>query len=169
MLRGISNKRGFSLIDAIFALCITAIGIIAIMSIMPQGWKSSRSSDERSRAAMIMHGEIEKAQTLIANPCNADPTSSIVTSVTSAGGSSAVTGAETLFTVTKTFSQAGTWTGETGLSYKIWNMSVTVLWPGTSSGVSSTHQIMQMPEFAYPTSSSSPGICTQTGVSVSYN
>jgi Tfp pilus assembly protein PilV len=169
MLHGISNKRGFSLIDAIFALCITAIGIVAIMSIMPQGWISARSADERSRAAMIMHGELEKAQSLLSNPCNADPTSPIVTPVTSAGGSSGTTGAETLFTVTKTFSQAGTWRAGTGATYKIWDLSIQVTWPGSATGVTIYHQVAQLPEYAYPSNDNSPGVCSQTGINAKYN
>ncbi len=152
------------MIDALMALVITVFGVLAMLALMPQGWLSSRTSDERSRAAMIMHSEFENAQALLSNPCNAAPGPAYLKNISSSLLATVTTGAETLFTVTKTFALSGV----SGTS-NIWTVTVQVVWPGTSTGVSGTHQVIQQVDYTFPGQTSSPTTCVTTNNPVVYN
>jgi Tfp pilus assembly protein PilV len=144
-----------------FALVITAIGVLALMSIMPQGWASSRSSDERSRATMIMRGEMARVQVLLSNKCNSAPAGEYTKDVNSKGLEPASEGDS--FTVNKSFQNAGVMsTGE-----PIWWVTVQVLWPGTTAGVRETHQVIQRDEYVFPLRANTTNECSQTFI-VSY-
>jgi hypothetical protein len=144
MLPGHSSSKGFGMIDAIMALGITAIGLLALLSLMPQGWSTSRSSDERSRAAMIMHREFENMEALIANRCNPTPTvtTPYTKQVNASGQSTAITG-DQVFTVNKTITPVAGFANA-------WTVTVQVLWPGTTTGVRDSHQVVQQDDYTFP-------------------
>ena len=162
MLPGPSTNKGFGMIDAMMALAVTSIGILAFLSLMPQGWTSSRSSDERSRAAMIMHREFENMQALIANKCNPTPTAttSYTKQVTSSGGA-AITG-DQVFTVNKTITPVVVGTPSA------WTVTVQVVWPGTSTGVRDSHQVVQQDDYTFPLLAGSNNVCASSPT-VNYN
>jgi len=162
MLPGHSSKEGFGMIDAMMALCVTAIGVLALLSFLPLGWSSSRSSDERSRAAMIMHREFENMQALIANKCNPTPTvfTSYTKNVNSSGQGTAITG-DQVFRVNKTITPVA---GKPNA----WTVTVQVIWTGTSTGVRDSHQVVQQDDYTFPGLGGSTTVCASTS-SVSYN
>ena len=68
--RVVQDARGVSLLEAMIAVFLTAVGIMAIMSLQPTAWKTSARADYLGRAAMILSAELERRQALIMNPCN---------------------------------------------------------------------------------------------------
>lgn len=68
--KAIPGSRGVSLLEAMIAVFLTAIGILAIMSLQPTAWTAAAKSDYLGRAAMILSAELERQQTWIMNPCN---------------------------------------------------------------------------------------------------
>jgi len=164
VLPGHSSNKGFGLIDAIMALSVMAIGVLALLSLMPQGWSTARNSDERSRAAMIMHREFENVQALIANKCNQTPTVSTdytPKQVNSSGQTTAIAG-DQVFTVNKTIAPVA---GTTNM----WTITIQVTWPGTSTGLRDSHQVIQQDDYAMPiVAGSYPPLCSATN-NVNFN
>jgi hypothetical protein len=147
------------MIDAMMAICITAIGVLSLLSFMPQGWSSSRSSDSRGRAAMIMHREFENMQALIENKCNPTPTAATpyTKTVNSSGQGTAITGDQS-FTVNKTIPPVA---GKNNA----WTDTVQVIWPGTTTGVRDSHQIVQQDDYAFPVVAGTPNCSSNPTVS----
>jgi Tfp pilus assembly protein PilV len=159
MLQKILNNKGFTLIDALFAMVITTLGVLAMLTLLPQGWSSSRTSDDRSRAAMIMHSEFENVQALLSNKCNPAPIGSpFHKTINSSGLAAAIIGDQT-FTVDKTITGGPT----------IWTVTVQVTWPGTTTGVSDTHQVVQQDDFTFPSDGNTPPGCTSFTWTGTYN
>ena len=69
--RAVPGGRGVSLLEAMIAVFLTAVGIMAIMSLQPTAWKTAAKADYLGRAAMILSAELERQQAWIMNPCNA--------------------------------------------------------------------------------------------------
>jgi uncharacterized protein (TIGR02598 family) len=51
----VRGPEGFSLVEIMLALAIIAIGLIAIIGLIPQGIKSSRDASENTLVATIVH------------------------------------------------------------------------------------------------------------------
>lgn len=49
------NRAGFSLIEIMLALAVIAIGLIAIVGLIPRGVQASRDAADNTLAATIMH------------------------------------------------------------------------------------------------------------------
>ena len=45
MLRSLCNKTGEGLIEVLIAIFLTATGIMAVLSLQPQGWKTMAKAD----------------------------------------------------------------------------------------------------------------------------
>jgi hypothetical protein len=138
MLTGqICDKKGFGMIDAVMALCITLIGIAGLLSIMPIGWGLAGKSDMRTRAIEIMHRELENDEMLIMNPCNQFAVAVIPDKSVKSSGSTATLDGDASFTVHKEISQSTTG----------WLIMVRVLWDGTSNGVSESRLVIRQLDY----------------------
>ncbi|MCX5834714.1 MAG: prepilin-type N-terminal cleavage/methylation domain-containing protein [Deltaproteobacteria bacterium] len=73
MLSSLCNKRGITLIELMIAALITAVGIMALLSMHPTAWRATGRSDLMGRAAGILNEELETNEMLIMNPCNPIP------------------------------------------------------------------------------------------------
>ncbi len=58
MLTTVCNKRGLGIIEVLITLFLTAVGIMALLSMQPQSWKAASRSDFMGRAAGILHSEL---------------------------------------------------------------------------------------------------------------
>lgn len=72
MLTLIYNKKGLSMIEVLIALFLTMIGVMALISMQPQGWLLSGRSDYLGRAAEMLHEQLEINELNIMNQCNAN-------------------------------------------------------------------------------------------------
>jgi len=81
MLRLVCNSRGFSLIEAVIAMAVTMIAVLAIFSLVAPSWRTSTHSDEMGRAAHILYDHLQREEINIINPCNT-VTASVRTPVT---------------------------------------------------------------------------------------
>lgn len=61
------NNRGISIVEVLIAVFITAIGIIAVMSMQPMSWQTATKSDLLGRSASILHKELEEIELTIMN------------------------------------------------------------------------------------------------------
>jgi len=52
---GRGGQRGFSLVEIMVALVVIAVGLIAIVGLIPQGIQSSRSAADNTLVATIVH------------------------------------------------------------------------------------------------------------------
>ncbi len=59
MFKCLANTRGISLIEALIANFLIVIGVLALISVQPSGWRLSATSDLLGRAAGILQAELE--------------------------------------------------------------------------------------------------------------
>jgi Tfp pilus assembly protein PilV len=139
-LTGILTKKGFTMVDTVMAMCFVMIGVVAMLSIFPQSWALSGTSDMRSRAASVLYRELERDEQLIMNPCNQIVIGDIAAvSVYSSDYSTSKAGDRRL-TVTKNIANAGA---------NVWQITVTVAWAGSS--VQATRNVTRQDSFRFPT------------------
>lgn len=128
------NRSGISLIEVLIATLIVMVGVMAMLSMQPQGWVMAGQSDRLGKAAELLHEELEKNELNIMNLCAStslwgaelptDANTSISHSSTvTSSGQTAIAG-DTTYTVTTTI------TNRTQLS---WIVSVRVTMPVNKS------------------------------------
>ena len=160
MLTGHCNEKGFGMIDALMALCMVMLGVLALLATTPLGWSSSGTTDRRGRAAELLQAELENTQALIMNPCNQIVTANPFPSKTvySTGNSASTANAGDLsFTVSKSISLEPP-------SANVWRITVTVIWPGTTTGVSASRIVMRQEDYRYSNSSNPTNTCADNSV-----
>jgi Tfp pilus assembly protein PilV len=140
MLRSLCNKRGITLIELMIAALITAVGIMALISMHPTAWRASGRSDLMGRAAGILHEELETHEMMIMNPCNPVNLNPPQRVVFTSGAGAAQTG-DFSYTVTPTitFDGAGLWT-----------VTVRVTWAGNTTGIAETIFVTRQERFRFP-------------------
>jgi hypothetical protein len=139
MLSSLCNKRGITLIELMIAALITAVGILALLSMHPTAWRASGRSDLMGRAAGILNEELETNEMMIMNPCNAVP----------AGGTRPV------FTSGEGTAQPGDfpYTVQTDIVDNgggLWMVTVRVTWPGNNNGIAETILVTRQERFRFP-------------------
>ena len=67
-----SCNRGFSLIEAMIAMFVTMLGVMAIFSLVAPAWRTATQSDEMGRAAHILYDQLQREEINLINPCNTD-------------------------------------------------------------------------------------------------
>jgi Tfp pilus assembly protein PilV len=105
------NNRGISIVEVLIAVVITAIGIIAVLSMQPMSWQTATKSDLLGRSASILHKELEEIELIIMNINNAIPSNSNKNVFASGETTSQGTG-DTAYTVQTTITNNGdgSWT-----------------------------------------------------------
>ena len=139
------NKKGISMIEVALAIFILMIGIVGVISIQSQSWRTTMTSDYQGRAAQILSKELEDKQAQIMNCCLALPASDPPggRTVFSSGGTSSVSGTvlDVPFTVQTAVTQIAT---------GVWNVTAQVTWTGNTSGISETRTVMVQESFRSP-------------------
>lgn len=139
MLTLIYNKKGLSMIEVLIALFLTMIGVMALISMQPQGWVLSGRSDYLGRAAGVLHEELETIESLIMNPCN-NVTAGIARNVRVSGMGSAQSG-DAIYIVTPTITSIGA---------NVWRVTVIVTWPGNNIGIRESLVVTRQEPFRFP-------------------
>lgn len=127
------------MIEVLIALFLTMIGIMALISMQPQGWLLSGRSDYLGRAAELLHEQLEINELNIMNQCNANaPWGAALplnegdsinnnTQVRQSGMAASQSG-DVTFTVNTTITCIGT-------TPFTWRVTVNVTWPGNAVGI----------------------------------
>jgi Tfp pilus assembly protein PilV len=140
MLSTICNKRGITLIELMIAAIITAVGIMALISMHPTAWRASGRSDLMGRAAGILREELETHEMMIMNPCNAVNLNPPQRVVFTSGAGAAQPGDYT-YTVTPTIAFDGS---------GLWTVTVRVTWQGNAAGIAETIFVTRQERFRFP-------------------
>lgn len=110
------------MVEALIALFLTMIGVIALLSMLPQGWLLSARSDYLGRAAGILHEELETKEALIMNPCNTVTEGAFNKNVF-ASGTGGLGAGDAPYTVQTTIALVGA---------NAWRVTIRVTWPGNN-------------------------------------
>jgi hypothetical protein len=70
MLISICNRKGITLVEVLVSSVLISVGVMALLTLLPSGWRLSGTSDLLGRAAGILQGEMESNEILVMNPTN---------------------------------------------------------------------------------------------------
>jgi Tfp pilus assembly protein PilV len=144
MLRLIkASNRGFSLIEAMIAICVTMVGVMAIFSLVAPSWRTATQSDEMGRAAHILYDQLQREEINIINQCN-----TVTTGVRPPVTVYASGGTTPLVTSDIPFSVATTITSVPG-SAGTWRVVVTVTWSNGRRSVTDEITVTQQGTFKF--------------------
>ncbi|MEW6115852.1 MAG: prepilin-type N-terminal cleavage/methylation domain-containing protein [Nitrospirota bacterium] len=127
MSGSICNKKGLSMIEVLIALFLTMIGVMALISMQPQGWLLAGKSDYLGRASELLIKELQRNETLIMNPCNA-VAAGTTNQIRFASGQAAAQPGDAQFNVQTTIAPSA-------ITANAWNVTVTVTWTGNPVGI----------------------------------
>ena len=136
MSRLICSKRGFSLIEAMIAMFVTMVAVMAIFSLVTPAWRTAAQSDAMGRAAHILYDQLQREEIFIISPCNT-VTTGVRPPVTvyASGGTTPLVTADIPFSVATTI---------TSVDSSTWRVEVTVTWDNgrrsVTDGISVTQQ-----------------------------
>jgi hypothetical protein len=71
MLLSICNRKGITLVEVLVSSVLISVGVMALLTLLPSGWRLSGTSDLLGRAAGILQGEMERNEILVMNVNNA--------------------------------------------------------------------------------------------------
>lgn len=142
MLRIICNRRGITLIEVVITLFITAVGIMALLSMQPTSWNAAGRSDFMGRAAGILQSELEQNEIWIMNPVNTVANGTTTRTVNSSSQATGQTG-DVPFTIATAVAPFGT-------STNAWTVNVRVTWPGNNRGITQTLIVSRQDNFRTP-------------------
>jgi len=132
------NDKGFSLLEAVIAIFLTTVALMAILSMQPMAWKASAKSDYMGRAAGILYQELQKQEVYIMNPNNTVTVGEqIDTPVYTSGVGTTMAGDATFLVTTKV-------ENVTTIS---WRVTVTVKWTGHAKGITESIIVMRQESF----------------------
>jgi Tfp pilus assembly protein PilV len=118
-------------VEVLITLFLTAVGIMALLSMQPTSWNAAGRSDFMGRAAGILQSELERNEIMIMNPANAVTTGATVQSPRYASSQSSAQTGDVPFTVNTTVLPLGTATNA-------WTVTIQVTWPGNTRGIQET-------------------------------
>ena len=132
------NKKGFSVVEAITAILIVSIGLVALLAAQPQSWNLAGKSDNLGRAVGIMESELSRNQAIIMNPLLSIPANS--TKTVYASGQALKQPGDASFTVATTIDTIAT---------GVWRVKVNVTWPGNTTGIKDTLIVTRQENFRF--------------------
>jgi hypothetical protein len=127
------------MLEVVVATMLVMIGVIGVLSVQPQGWKLAAKTDKLSRAAELVHEELETNEVAIMNCCNALPATNTRT-VFASGQTSSQTG-DLLYTVQTTVTATGA---------SQWRVKSLVTWTGNAVGISGSILVSTQENYRSP-------------------
>jgi Tfp pilus assembly protein PilV len=125
------NNRGITIVEVLITLFLTAVGIMALLSMQPTSWSAAGRSDFMGRAAGILQSELERNEIMIMNPANAVTTGVLPVRNVYASSQTVQQAGDVPFTVNTTVVPLGAATNA-------WTVTIRVTWPGNTRGVQET-------------------------------
>lgn len=119
------------MVEVLITLFLTAVGIMALLSMQPTAWNTAGKSDFMGRAAGILQSELERNELQIMNPANGVTTGVLAAKTMYASSQSTQQAGDVPFTVNTTVLPLGSATNA-------WTVTIRVTWPGNTRGVSET-------------------------------
>jgi Tfp pilus assembly protein PilV len=113
------------MIEVLITLFLTAVGIMALLSMQPISWQAAGRADFMGRAAGILQSELERNEIRIMNPGNTVSTGTTSGTVYPSGKTTKQQG-DVAYTVATTISSLGS---------NAWRVDVRVTWPGNTRGI----------------------------------
>jgi hypothetical protein len=141
MLILICNRKGITLVEVLVSSVLISVGVMALLTLLPSGWRLSGTSDLLGRAAGILQGEMERNEIWVMNANNA------------------VTATLPGVPETKTIHGSGSTTAQPGdIPYLVqtertdlggsWRVRVRVTWPGNATGIAESLIVTRQRYFA---------------------
>ena len=127
----VCNNRGITIVEVLITLFLTAVGIMALLSMQPTSWNAAGRSDFMGRAAGILQSELERNELWIMNPANAVSTGVLPVRNVYASSPPTQQAGDVPFTVNTTVLPLGSATNA-------WTVTIQVTWPGNARGVQET-------------------------------
>ena len=124
------NHKGISMVEALMAILLTTIAVVALMPMQDVASKTVLKSDYLGRAQGILQAKLEQQELTIMNSSNTISAGTSTESVTVSGLSSSVSGDMTFTVVTKISAYSS--------SSATWLVNVKVTWTGNVTGISSS-------------------------------
>ena len=132
------NNRGITIVEVLITLFLTAVGIMALLSMQPTSWSAAGRSDFMGRAAGILQSELERSELWVMNPNNAfatncDPSGrnlyvGACSRTVNASSQSVQQTGDVAYTVATTVTPLA---GATNA----WTVRIQVSWPGNTRGI----------------------------------
>jgi Tfp pilus assembly protein PilV len=132
MFNTLCTKNGLSLVEAMIAVFVTTVAIVALGTMQPLALRTSASSDYVGRAVAIAQAEAAYCETLIMY------TGVAVPNLTNCNKTFVYPVPNTTINFTVT-----TATTAPGNGQNFWLVSVTVTWPGTVTGITQNRVVTQ--------------------------
>ena len=147
MLHTLCNKKGMGMIEVLIAIFLTATGIMALLALQPQGWRTMAKSDYLGRASGILYKTLENYETLILNPCYAPTEGAQSTAQICVSGQSSVISGDICYTVDTTITKVSA----AGVKPRVYLVTVTVTWPPTNTtGITESQTIATQTMYDFP-------------------
>ncbi|MFA5181908.1 MAG: prepilin-type N-terminal cleavage/methylation domain-containing protein [Syntrophales bacterium] len=138
------NNRGASLLEVVIAMFLTAVGIMAILSLQPAAWRTAARADYLGRASGILYKTLQDNEARITNPCNAVTVGGPTTAAVTVSNQAGVAGDAT-YTVATTIAQDGANT-------RAFVVTVTVTWPPLNeTGITESMTVTRQEMCRFPT------------------
>ena len=138
MFNSICTEKGITLIEALLAICLAALGIMALLTLFPTSLRLAGNSDSLGKASGILFQQMEIQQNRILNP-NTSVSSGTTTTTVYPSGQVVPTPGETPFTVETALTDLG--------GGSAWLVKVKVTWSGNGTGVSESLRVTRQENF----------------------
>jgi Tfp pilus assembly protein PilV len=134
------NDKGITIIEVVITLFLTAVGIMALLSMQPISWQTAGRSDFMGRAAGILQSELERNEIRIMNPVNTVSTGTTTRTMYPSNLTSGTTPqkGDVPYTVATTISSLGS---------TAWRVDVRVTWPGNNRGIAESMTVTRQETF----------------------
>jgi hypothetical protein len=138
MFNSICTEKGITLIEALLAVCLTTIGIMALLSLFSTSWRLAGTSDSLGKASGILFQQMGIQQNRILNP-NTSVAAGTTTATVYPSGQVVPTPGETPFTARTSLTDLG--------GGSAWLVRVRVTWPGNGTGISESLRVTRQEKF----------------------
>jgi Tfp pilus assembly protein PilV len=117
------NNRGITIVEVLITLFLTAVGILALLSMQPTAWNAA--------GRFILQSELERNELMIMNPNNAVTTGVLPVKNVYASSQSSTQAGDVPLTVNTTVLPLGAATNA-------WTVTIQVTWPSNTRGIRET-------------------------------
>ena len=134
------NEKGITIIEVVITLFLTAVGIMALLSMQPISWQTAGRSDFMGRAAGILQSELERNEIRIMNPVNTVTTGTTTRTIypSNLTSGTAPQKGDVAYTAATTISSLGS---------TAWRVDVRVTWPGNNRGIAESMTVTRQETF----------------------
>jgi Tfp pilus assembly protein PilV len=131
------------MIEVLIAIFLTTIGIFALLSLQPTGWRTMARSDYLGRASGILYKTLEDYETLILNPCSTVTLGAQPQALVRVSGQGAAISGDVIYTVNTNIAQ-------NGANTQAFVVTVTVTWQINATGISESLVVTRQELYRFP-------------------